>query len=654
MITRFSFALLVIFSFASSALAMDTCRVFFKDKGLSQLDLTPGSARFEAVMASLSDGAIARRKQAIRVEHDWQVIAQEDYKVNDRYLSSIEDLGAHVLQSSKWMNFATVACSPNVSSALEELPFVDRVVKLGKVKTVLADHDQCGADTIIYHRGLAAWQLDRINTGPMHWLGIDATGVAIAYFDTGFIWRDNPAIGHLHVIGEYDFVAKDSVTSMQDGDHPAQWDHGTHVLAVAAALIPDTTIGPAFNADIVLGKTENLYSETPLEEENYALALEWAEGLGARIASSSLGYLFFDSGFTSYTYSDLDGETAISSKAAARAAKLGMLIVTAAGNSGTTAFPWMNAPADADSILAVGAYFFNDTIVDFSSRGPTADGRIKPDIAAPGVGVWSYNPFVGPVAVTGTSHATPLVSAAAALIMQAHPEASAQEIRSAIMETGSNAATPDTMAGWGMLNTYSAALKLGPFFGKITQKFNQNQLDLCVGFASGAESNTITFRYRRNRGEFLDLKLNETSDSNYYSLSQIFGGKPGDTLQYYVIATTSNNDTLILPKGQPETAFQLAIGDTVIGVAVVSAGGLNASRASIYPNPAVDFAEVASDKAIQSAELIDIAGRSVMTSPSMTERSKRFLLNELPSGSYLIRVTYIDGTQETHQLRIAR
>ena len=653
MITRLSFALLVIFLFASNALAMDTCRVFFKDKGLSQIDLTPGSARFEATLAALSEASIDRRRKAAGAVHDWQVISSEDYKVNEQYLQEIHEVGATVIQTSKWMNFATVACSPEVRSHLQQLPFVDRVVKLGRVKTVLAE-EVCGADTIIYHRGLASWQLDRINTGPMHWLGIDATGVAIAYFDTGFIWRDNPAIDHLNVIGEYDFVAKDSVTSMQIGDHPGQWDHGTHVLAVAAALVPDTTIGPAFNADIVLGKTENLYSETPLEEENYALALEWAEGLGARIASSSLGYIFFDSGFTSYTYDDLDGETAISSKAAARAAKLGMLIVTAAGNDGNKPFPYINAPADADSILAVGAYFFNDTIVDFSSRGPTADGRIKPDISAPGVGVWSYNPFVGPVAVSGTSHATPLVSSSAALIMQAHPQASAQEIREAILATGSNAASPDTMAGWGMLNTYAAALKIGPFFGKISQKFTENHLELCVGFASGAETNNIIFRYRKNRGEFLDLPLNESTDSNYYTLSQIFGGKPGDTLQYYIIATTSNNDTLILPKGAPEAAYQLAIGDTVIGMAGVDNASASLSRATVYPNPATQFVEVASEKVILSAEILDIAGRYVMTSSSTTQHSKRFLVNELASGSYLVRLTFTDGSQETHQLRIAR
>jgi hypothetical protein len=200
MISRLSFALLVIVSFASTSLAMDTCRVFFKDKGLSQLDLTPGSERFEATLSSLSSSAIERRKQALGLQHDWQVIDEEDYKVSELYLSSVESLGALVLQNSKWFNFATVTCGPEVRARLQELPFVERVVTPSRVKTVLADFDPCGADTIIYHRGLASWQLDRINTGPMHWLGIDATGVAIAYFDTGFIWRDSPAIGHLSMI----------------------------------------------------------------------------------------------------------------------------------------------------------------------------------------------------------------------------------------------------------------------------------------------------------------------------------------------------------------------------------------------------------------------------------------------------------------------
>lgn len=652
MITRFLHAFLLVVSFAGSALASDTCRVYFKDKGLTTIDRTPGSAKFESVIAGLSEATLSRRKQALSVEHDWQTISDEDFLVDQNYISSLGSVGAKVIHSSKWFNFTTVECDPDVREQIAALPFVDRVVKLKRVKTILAEAE-CGVDTIVYHRGLASRQLDRINTGPMHWLGIDATGVALAYFDTGFIWRDNKALDHLNVIGEYDFVNKDSIVYQQAGDHPGQWNHGSAVLGVAAGFLPDSTVGPAFGASILLGKTENLNSETPLEEENYALGLEWAESKGARIASSSLGYMFFDSGFVSYTYEDLDGHTAISSKAAARAAKLGMLIVTAAGNNGGSPFPYINAPADADSILAVGAYLYNDTIVDFSARGPSADGRIKPDIAAPGVGVWTYDLFQGLIPVTGTSHATPLVSSSSALIMQAHPEASAQQVRQAIMETGSNASHPDTTAGWGMLNTYAAALKLGPFFGKISQKFESNVLDLCVGFASGADSNRLTFRYKRNKGEYFDIDLREVSDSNFYALHEVLPGKPGDTIEYHIVAVTSNGDSLTLPKGFPNVTFKLAIGDSLGGPSVVHDRS-NQKLSQLYPNPAVNFVEIESDLSILSAEIIDLAGRTVLVSPSATARSKRFLLSELPSGSYMVRIVYDDGSQELQPLRIAR
>lgn len=654
MITRLAVIVIITLSVVSPALAVDTCRVFFKDKGLSEHDLLPGSSKFESAISRLSRSAIERRKHALGLRHDWQTIAQEDYDLDEAYLTAIQATGAQILHTSRWLNFATAIGEPDVIHRLSVLPFVERVVKPAFLKTIRAAED-CGADTIVFHRGLATWQLDRINTAPMHWLGIDASGVNIAYFDTGFIWRENAATDHLNVIGEYDFIEKDSITSQQEGDDPGQWGHGTAVLGVAAALLPDTTVGPAFGANIILGKTEDLRSETPREEENYALALEWAESLGARIASSSLGYVFFDSGFTSYTHQDLDGETAISSRAAARAAQLGMLIVTAAGNSGASAFPYVNAPADADSILAVGAYFFNDTIADFSSRGPTSDGRIKPDIAAPGVGVWTYDPtFNVPVPVTGTSHATPLVSAAAGLIMQAHPEATAQQVRSAIMQTGSQASAPDTMAGWGMLNTYAAALRLGPFFGRVTQKFTDNVLELCVGFASGAEGNSITFKHRRSDGAFSDIPLNEGPDSNYYLLSQFFGGTPGDTIQYYIVAATSDGDTLILPKGAPTVVYALVIGDSLIHFADVDRDNAMQTRANIFPNPAASFVEVTSDRTIVGAELLDVTGRSLATSPSETDLSKRFFLTEFASGSYLVKVLFADGLEEVHQLRIAR
>ena len=146
-------------------------------------------------------------------------------------------------------------------------------------------------------------------------------------------------------------------------------------------------MGPAYNPDLLLAKTEDLRSERPIEEDNYAAAMEWMEKLGVDITSSSLGYFGFDSGFVSHTYADMDGKTTVSAKACKRAAQLGVLVCTAMGNGGgNAAYPYLITPADADSIISVGALDVNDTIAGFSSRGPTFDKRLKPEICAPGVG----------------------------------------------------------------------------------------------------------------------------------------------------------------------------------------------------------------------------------------------------------------------------
>ncbi len=192
-----------------------------------------------------------------------------------------------------------------------------------------------------------------------------------------------------------------------------------------------------------------------IEEDNYAEALEAMEALGVQITSSSLGYFTFDSGQHSYTYADMNGHTAICTQSVERAAKLGVLVVTAMGNGGASSDPYVVAPADADSILACGALDVMIVLLGFPRAGPTSDGRMKPDICAPGVSVWAQGPLGNYGLLDGTSFATPLTSGSCCLIQQAHPEATAQQIRHAVMETGNNAAHPDTAYGWGKLNTYA-------------------------------------------------------------------------------------------------------------------------------------------------------------------------------------------------------
>lgn len=643
--------------FAAPLLAKDAYRVYFRDKALTEHDLTPGSKTFEETIAKLSKKSIERRKKSLGVEHDWQTIAEEDFSVASHYRDSLIANGASIGTISNWLNFVSIECDGQAIETISRYPFVKGILKLEQRPERLASilDEACGADTIVFHRGLSAWHLDRINTGPMHWLGIDATGVAIAYFDTGFRWKDNRALDHLNVIAEYDFVFKDSVTADQEADAPIPetHGHGTAVLGVATGYIPDTVIGPAFNANVILGKTEDLRSETPQEEENYAAALEWAESLGADISSVSLGYIFFDSGYVSYTYPDLNGQTAISTRAAARAAKLGMIVVSAMGNAGNFPFPYLNAPADADSIIAVGAMDVNDSIAGFSSRGPASDGRIKPEISAPGTVVWAYNPSAGPFPATGTSHSTPLVSSSVALLVQTHPDATAQEIRRAIMETGSNASTPDTAQGWGMLNTYAAALQLGPFFGRFTQKYTNNVLDLCVGFASQEPSSTIKIKYRHSSGEEKEAELTAATDSLYYGIGLSITDEPGGKVSYYLEAV-SGNDTIRLPRNAPTQAYQVTIADTSIVFADVRDKRSRNVQAWVSPNPANTFVEVQSEREIATAELLDNTGRMVIASLSVTEQTKRFILRDVAIGSYFILVTYADGTQESIPVRVVR
>src|SRR2546430_852449 len=217
----------------------------------------------------------------------------------------------------------------------------------------------------------------------------------------------------------------------EPNDQPGAQFHGTAVWSLFAGRVPGRLRGIAPGAAYLLAKTEDVRGETRIEELNYVQALEWADSIGVDIVSSSLGYLQFDDGFT-YTPADLNGHVAVTTVAAESAAAHGILVVTAAGNAGP-GFRTLVTPGDADSVITVGAEDSLGTLAGFSSRGPTADGRLKPDLTAPGVLICALN---GPNAVrrlSGTSFATPLVAAAAALLKQLHPAPAAQAGTAAVL-----------------------------------------------------------------------------------------------------------------------------------------------------------------------------------------------------------------------------
>jgi subtilisin family serine protease len=233
-------------------------------------------------------------------------------------------------------------------------------------------------------------------------------------------------------------------------------------LSTIGGYAPGNLIGPAYGATYILAKTENTEWERHIEEDAWVAGAEWVDSIGADIISSSLGYsIGFTNGEPDYAWSDLDGNTTIVTIGADIAASRGILVVNSAGNDGWVALPanTLIGPCDGDSVLAVGAVDGAGVRGSFSSVGLTADGRIKPDVMAMGVGVRVAGTTTPTVygSSGGTSFSCPLAAGAAALILEARPNASNQAIMDALRSTASQAGAPDRFYGWGIVDAAAAA-----------------------------------------------------------------------------------------------------------------------------------------------------------------------------------------------------
>ena len=298
--------------------------------------------------------------------------------------------------------------------------------------------------------GASFAQLQRMGIPEIHNAGFRGESIKIAIFDTGF----NPnhlAFQNVNILAQRDFVQNDLNTQNEFGDVSDQDNHGTAIMGILAANLPGVLVGVAPGAEYIIAKTEKVDEEIIAEEDNWIAAVEWADSLGADIISSSLAYLEFDDGFA-YDYSDLNGVTTRIAIAANIAGERGINVVTAAGNFGSELGSiW--TPADAlPPALAIGAVDENGIIADFSSRGPTADGRIKPDLVAQGVNVATVFGIDETRTITGTSAATPLIAGAVALVRQIHPNWTAQDIWEQFTSHANCADFPDNVYGYGEIN----------------------------------------------------------------------------------------------------------------------------------------------------------------------------------------------------------
>jgi hypothetical protein len=381
------------------------------------------------------------KKSVLRRNIAHFTVDNNDTPVNGEYIAEIVKMGAVLENVYKWGNAASFSLKKSVLPAISQLSFVKSIQPVGryyikKSPDGVLEKKMRSPLTIYQHRKI---QLDILNVLQAHnYLKRKNTGskpgegVFIGFFDSGFR-LDHTCFTHLKSSGrvkaQRDFVDGDN--DPQDSD--SSLNHGATVLAQVAGYDPGTFIGTAWGADVALARTEISEKEIHTEEDNWVAALVWAESLGVDIVSSSVGYatdfedsvLIGNEYFSNYPYSYLDGHSTIISHAAALAVKRGMLIVNSIGNEGNDTVGTLNAPADVDGVIAVGAINNKGYLSSFSSVGPTWDGRIKPDCVAPGEGIVVpvFNPPDAYVAnFTGTSYSTPLVSGILALVIQKSKE----------------------------------------------------------------------------------------------------------------------------------------------------------------------------------------------------------------------------------------
>ncbi len=385
-----------------------------------------------------------------------------DYAVSPIYLDSIRQLGATVMHCSRWMNGATVKVVESESiGKIKACSFVDSVYltrdnakeqanKWDEIKTMPFSASQANRDIMQY----SDTQLNVYNLLALHERGYIGQGIQIAVIDGGFT---NANTLHVfdsvrsRILGIYDF------TDDTDDFYGHTGGHGSMCFSLIGGYTEGYE-GSAMGAEYYLMRSEEYATESPKEMDNLVVAFEKADSLGINVLSISLGYALFDNPELNLTYSQMDGRSTRVSRAATIAAKKGILVCNAAGNEGNKDWKYITSPADADSILTVGAVGVDSAMATFSSYGPSADGRVKPEVCAVGRQSVIINPETDVLRKgNGTSFATPLMAGLAACVWSAHPQETAMQIRQRIIDSAHKKNTPDERYGYGIPDAMKAA-----------------------------------------------------------------------------------------------------------------------------------------------------------------------------------------------------
>lgn len=448
-ITLFFLTFLLVSTTAFSQVGENRYVVFFTDK-----DNTPYS--ISQPLAYLSQKSIDRRQnQGIAID-------EKDLPVDPAYIQAVRDLGeVEIINPLKWMNAILIETTdPDVLQGLSEISGFDKLevsrVFSGEISLDFEKGLQPKSDS---DYGPSLNQIQMLNGIQLHNDGYRGEGMWIAVLDGGYSHAEDAAalvslFDDNRIIGKRNFVDNDDQVFQRS-------NHGTHVLSTMAGFQIDSLIGTAPRASYMLGITEDVSIERKIEEVYWEIGAEYADSIGVDIINTSLGYTSFDIVEEGYTYSDMDGKTALMTRAADIAASRGMLIVVSAGNQGNKPWYYISVPADGDSVLTIGAVNPIGNAAGFSSRGPTYDGRVKPNVMAQGSVAVVSDLGSGITRSNGTSFSSPIISGMSACLWQAYPTATAWDVFQAIEKSASLFETPNDSMGFGIPDFEIARALLG-------------------------------------------------------------------------------------------------------------------------------------------------------------------------------------------------
>ena len=665
--------------------------VYFKDKGPDAMQ------KLNDPLSIVSQRSLDRRS---KVKPAGELLDYTDIPLYSQYVNTVSQNVLKVRHNIKWLNSMSVEATREQINTLSNMDFVKGIELVEKFKRIKENpeissdlspvftnpSDDPLVDTLSYGTGNAVTQITQIKVNLVHNQGIYGQGIMIASFDAGFSNLTHEAFTTfpMKIRNTYDFQNNTPTLTGHS--------HGTATLCLVGGYKPGKMVGPAYGSTFILGRTEVDPNEVTAEMDNWIRAAHWADSLGADIITSSLGYLEFDPGYTSYTWQDMNGNTLPITIAADLAVNKGILVSNSAGNNGTSTHNTLGGPADGDSVLTVGAVTSTGTRSSFSSIGPTTDNppRIKPDVMAMGSSNY-YASTTGNTYSTGsgTSFSCPLTSGVCALVLSANKNLTPLQVIGILRKFASNSSTPNNNMGWGIIDaslSVDSARKLDNTAPVIThaQPFTTTNLNTAITMRAKITDNGIIRNWTNEAPLLYYRKSTDNGTSwtafasvNYSAMNldtfsfAIPGSTNGTIVQYYFaaqdialptpkISTLPAGGSGVTPPGStaPPTRFQYTVGLT--GIEPVSNEIPSVFRLyENYPNPFNPVTKIKFDIAKNTAAklyIYDILGRLVDSPVNGELNAGRYEISfdasKLSSGVYFYKLVTNEFTDTRKMLMI--